>query len=207
MKNQLKSILLVFSVIMLTANANAELGLNYASYAKKKPSKSKASGDAASEKGDFVIQADFNLGTIYSGYSSDDIYYFDGYSRFTPGFTVNFDYNVHQYAGVGAYAGMNFNKDFFMIGVGARGVFHWWQLLDDKVNADLKADKIDFYLPLHLGVKMISWRGDYADKVRVRFNGGSGLGFRYYFIPTIGMNLEWGWQELSWAKIGVQFKI
>lgn len=205
MKNQLKTMLVVLSVIMLTLPSKAEMGISYANLMKDtKKSKSKASGDAASEKGDFVIQADFNLGTIYSGYG----YGWGGYSRFTPGFTMNFDYNVHQYAGVGAYVGMNFNKNFFMIGVGARGVFHWWQLLDDKVSADLKADKIDFYLPLHLGVKMISWRHDLIDdKMRVRFNGGSGLGFRYYFTPKIGVNLEWGWQELSWAKIGVQFKL
>jgi hypothetical protein len=203
MKNQIKTMMVVLSVIMLTLPTKAELGVSYASIAKdSKKSKSKASGDAASEKGDFVIQADFNLGAIYSGYG------LVGYGGFTPGFTANLDYNVHQYAGVGAYAGMNFNKNFFMIGVGARGVFHWWQLLDDKVDADLKADKIDFYLPLHLGVKMWKWRDDYFDdKMSVKFNGGTGLGFRYYFTPKIGMNLEWGWQELSWAKIGVQFKL
>lgn len=200
MRNQLKSILVVLSVMMLTMAAQAEVGLNYANYAKKKTSKSKASGDAASEKGDFVIQADFNIGGTYR-------YLYGG---FAPGVTLNLDYNVHQYAGVGAYAAANFSKYYTQFAVGARGVFHWWQLLDDKIDADLKADKIDFYLPLHLGVRMVKYKDDvwYDDnKLYVNFNAGSGLGFRYYFIPSIGMNLEWGWQELSWAKIGVQFKI
>ena len=39
------------------------------------------------------------------------------------------------------------------------------------------------------------------------FNGGGGLGFRYYFVKQFGINLEWGWQEMSYAKLGFTFQL
>ena len=200
MKNQLKLFLLAFAVVTFAFSANAELGLNYASYAKDSKTKSSGGGGGAAAKGNFIIQADFNLGSTHPG--SKKWGYWGGGYGFVPGFTLNLDYNVHDYASVGGYIGYGARYKIHHIAVGARGSFHWWQLLDDKVSADLKSDKIDFYLPVHLGVYMYAGGG-----VNAHFNGGAGLGFRYYFVDNIGVNLEWGRQEMSYAKIGVQFKL
>ncbi|HNM67149.1 MAG TPA: hypothetical protein PKN16_06635 [Chitinophagales bacterium] len=196
MKNQLKFLLFALTLITLSYSANAELGLNYASFSAKGDKKSDSnSGGGAAAKGNFIIQADFNLGSTHPGFR----YYYGG---FVPGFTLNLDYNVHDYASVGAYIGYGARYRLHHLAVGARGSFHWWQLLDDKVSADLKSDKIDIYMPVHLGVYMYMGGGTTA-----RFNGGAGFGFRYYFIDNIGVNVEFGRQEMSWAKLGFQFKL
>ncbi|MEZ5037005.1 MAG: hypothetical protein R2760_05885 [Chitinophagales bacterium] len=160
-----------------------------------KKTKSESSSSAAS-KGMLIIQPDLNLGD-HGGFSKNS-----GGVGFIPGFTLNVEYGVHDYVSVGGYFGYGARNKAHHIAVGARGTFHWWQLLDDKVSADLKSDKIDFYMPVHLGVYMYMGGGTTA-----RFNGGAGLGFRYYFVDNIGVNMEWGRQEMSWAKIGVQFKL
>jgi hypothetical protein len=47
-------------------------------------------------------------------------------------------------------------------------------------------------------------RANYIDNIwRVGGNGGGGLGFRYYFVKEFGVNLEWGWMEMSWMKFGL----
>ncbi|MCB0513885.1 MAG: hypothetical protein KDC60_05600 [Bacteroidetes bacterium] len=202
MKNQMKLLMLAFAIVAFTFSANAELGLKYSALAKEKKTAS-TSGSGAAAKGNFIIQADFNLGSTHPGLRTGGYwggYY--GYGGFVPGFTLNLDYNVHDYASVGGYIGYGARHGLHHLAVGARGTFHWWQLLDDKVSADLKSDKIDFYMPVHLGVYMYMGGGTTA-----RFNGGAGLGFRYYFVDNIGVNMEWGRQEMSWAKIGVQFKL
>jgi hypothetical protein len=162
----------------------------------------------AVEKGDFVLQPSLNIGG-YGGYA--------GYGGFGIGATLNADFAVHDYVSVGPFVGFNvrnqsnFDYKYSRLGVGARGVFHWWQLLDDKVSKDLKADKIDFYLPLYVGAYFSNTTidGQKYDEYDNR-NGvlaGAGLGFRYYFKPAFGVSLEWGWQEMSWAKLGVAIKM
>lgn len=161
----------------------------------------------ASEKGDIVLQPNLNLGG-YGGYA--------GYSGFGIGATLNADFAVHDYVSVGPWVGFtsrsqNLNDyKYNRIGFGARGVFHWWQLLDDKVQKDLKSDKIDFYLPVHLGYYLgyVSINGENLKGYNGDgFNAGSGLGIRYYFNEKIGLGFEWGWQEMSWSKLGVAIKL
>ena len=161
-----------------------------------KKTKSESSSSAAS-KGMLIIQPDLNLGD-HGGFSKNS-----GGVGFIPGFTLNVEYGVHDYVSVGGYFGYGARNKAHHIAVGARGVFHWWQLLDDKVSKDLKSDKIDFYLPLYMGVHI----GAGYSAINTNFGMGSGLGLRYYFTDKIGMNLEWGWMEMSVAKIGVQFKL
>lgn len=158
----------------------------------------------AIEKGNFIIQPSLNLGGWgISGW---------GYGGFNLGATANLEYAVHDYVSVGGYVGFNslLNSDakFNRIGFGARGVFHFWQLIDDKVDKDLKSDKIDFYLPVHLGYHIYKfgdntlWGGSTG-----QFRMGTGLGIRYYFSPKIGVAFETGGMEMSWAKIGVAIKL
>lgn len=198
MRNQFKAILVALSVMMLTMPLKAEIGLNYAAMAKK-TGKGGGSGSGAAHKGMIVLQPDINLGD-HGGWNNR------GWAgrTFIPGFTFNADFGVHDYVSVGPYVGFGGRSGVFHIAAGARCSFHWWQLLDDKVGKDLKSDKIDFYLPAYLGFNAFKVR-DF--KGQFNFGGGAGLGFRYYFIENMGVNLEFGWMEMSYAKIGVQFKI
>lgn len=165
------------------------------------------SSSFASEKGDFILQPNLNLGG-WGGYA--------GYGGFGIGATLNGEYAVHDYASVGAWVGYNIrnvsNADYkySRLGFGVRGVFHFWQLIDDKVSKDLKSDKIDFYLPAHLGYYTSNVRIDGNKLEGYKGNGasyGMGLGLRYYFTEKIGLGFEVGGMEMSWAKLGVAIKL
>lgn len=153
----------------------------------------------AVEKGDFVIQPNLNLGNY--GYRGP------GGNGF--GATLNFDFAVHDYVSVGPYVGFNHVKakgwdwKYNRIGFGGRAIFHFWQLIDDKVQKDLKSDKIDWYVPFHLGYSL--YKGDFVDGGD--FTWGLGMGFRYYFNDKIGIGVEFGGMELSPAKLGVAIKL
>jgi len=156
----------------------------------------------AIEKGSFVIQPDLNLG----GYG------LVGWGGFGFGATLNLEYAVHDYASVGGYVGYSTiarsGTNFHRIGFGARGVFHFWNLIDDKTSGNLRSDVVDFYFPLHLGYhiykfdKSYYWAGSSG-----KFRMGAGLGVRYFFNEKIGINLEVGGMEMSWSKLGVTIKL
>lgn len=177
-------------------HASENLGLNLQHFGDLSVSGAKASdGGGSVHKGMIILQPDFNMGSHGS---------FGGFGgEFIPGFTFNADFGVHDYVSVGPFVGLGGKNNYMEMAIGARGVFHWWQLLDDKVNKDLLSDKIDFYLPVHMGVYMgrFDFNGN-GSEWDADFNAGSGLGFRYYFVKQFGVNLEWGWMELSWAKFG-----
>lgn len=155
----------------------------------------------AVEKGDIVIQPSLNLGN----------YAFRGPGGNGVGATLNVDFAVHDYVSVGPFVGFNAlrykvyggKNSYSRIGFGARGVFHFWQLIDDNAAKDLKSDKIDFYLPLHLGYSV--YAGDVVENGD--FAMGLGLGIRYYFNDKIGIEFEGGGMELSYAKLGVAIKL
>jgi hypothetical protein len=215
MKN-VKKLFIVTAIVMFAFDSfSEELGLKLSnlqyksSYVSAKKEK-KTSGGAA-HSGMVVLQADFNLG---SHGTFGAWYWGPGYpvrSNFVPGFTFNADFGVHDYASVGPYIGFGGRSGYFQMALGVRGVFHWWQLLDDKVASDLHSDKIDFYIPIHLGVMMDRFKirpfPSASTSWHAAFNGGGGIGFRYYFVKQFGINMELGWQEMSYAKLGFTFQI
>lgn len=163
----------------------------------------------AVEKGDFKMNVTTNLGHhsyIGSGYIGK-------YNGFVPGVTMNMDYAVSPYFSFGgwfAFSGKKIKDTDFKyryFGVGARGVFHLYQLISEKGNTGLDADKFDLYIPLAIG-------GGFQLKDKnnptSKFGGGaivgSGVGATYYFVDHIGANLEVGYNEASYAKFGLSFK-
>lgn len=163
----------------------------------------------AVEKGDFVIQPSLNLGGFgYSGFSGG----------FNLGVTANLEYTVHDYVSVGGYVGYNSSINsvysYSRIGFGARGIFHFWELIENATGSDLKSDKLDIYLPVHLGYHIYRFDSKYTNQYggvyspkSGQFRAGGGLGIRYYFNPSIAAALEVGAMEMSWAKIGVAIKL
>jgi hypothetical protein len=122
------------------------------------------------------------------------------------GVMLNIDYAVHDYVSVGGYFGFTGNDNLRQFGAGARGVFHWWQLLDDRRPRDLKSDKVDFYLPFFVGSKDRS-RLPMAQKFDPDWFPGIGVGIRYYFNDKVGLAFEFGGMEMSTAKLGVSIKL
>lgn len=171
----------------------------------------------AVEKGDFHITVTTNLGH----HSFIPTYSLKGYG-FIPGVTMNMDFAASPYFSIGGwftFSGKSYTKDstsvFFNLkyrnfGVGVRGVFHLYQLISEKGNTKLDADKFDVYIPLSVGG---GFRLKSKNSILPEYNKfkggaivGSGIGMTYYFVEHIGANLEAGYCEGSYAKIGLAFK-
>ena len=154
-------------------------------------------------KGTILVSPNFNLG--YYGGFDDDLY--DGYGGFTPGGTVNVDIGVHDYVSVGPYVGFAGRNGFRNIAFGARGNFHFGQLIGDKKGVDLLTDKLDLYYYLGLGGRIATYKDldkDFYSPFSFGFS--SAVGARYYVADWIGVQAEFGITEMSFAKIGVTFK-
>jgi len=172
---------------------------------------------SAVEKGDFNTYITTNLGH----HSYIPTYSLSGLG-FIPGVTLNMDYAASPYFGIGGwftFSGKKYGNvtnslgvsvgslKYRSFGIGIRGVFHLYQLISEKGNTKLDADKFDVYIPLAVGggfrLKDKNIPGD-------KFGGGaivgSGIGMSYYFVEHIGGNLEAGYLEGSYAKIGLVFK-
>lgn len=172
----------------------------------------------AIEKGDFHINVTTNLGH----HSFIPVYSLKGLG-FIPGVTMNMDYAASPYFSIGGWftfsgrsytkadsASALFNFKYRSFGVGMRGVFHLYQLISEKGNTKLDADKFDVYIPLSVGGGFRLKSKGSAMPDYQKFKGGaivgSGIGMTYYFVEHIGANIEGGYCEGSYAKIGLAFK-
>jgi hypothetical protein len=126
---------------------------------------------------------------------------------FRPTVSFSADFGVHDYVSVGPYVGMRFYGDGVnAFGFGARGSFHWWQLLDDKVAADLKQDQLELYYTLYLGGNVVTVRDWGSDG---RFGWGSTLGLRWYPNANNRFALfgEFGASPITFTTIGCTIKV
>ena len=147
---------------------------------------------------------------MYSGFGYDY-----AYTGLIPGVTVNLDYNVHKYVSVGVAYSVAFQKftksNVFYLehAFGARSSFHWWQMLADKSDGRLLADKIDFDIHVHVGGFLLTEKNINTGKKlkQLGVNAGGGIGFKYYFVRNFGVAIDAGYEEASWLKIGLAFKI
>jgi hypothetical protein len=179
-----------------------------------KRERSRPSGDGASAKGNVVIQPALNFGH-HLGFGKLD-YAGNAYgSGLVPGVTLNLDANVHDYISVGVYYGAAFrnysttNVSYFANAFGVRTAFHWWQLLDDKSDADLFSSHVDFDVHAHFGAYLATFKDKTLGiKSKAKgFSAGGGIAMRYYFVEHFGVALEFGYEEASWAKLGFAIKI
>ena len=164
----------------------------------------------AFEKGDVMISPGVGLGVYGVGYSVG----------FAVPVMLNFDIGVHDYVSVGAYGGFwtrkwnyGFNDDYRFTSshFGARASFHFWQLIDDKVSADLKGDKLDIYVTPWLGYnlrtsKYLGSASTYNFGWGNRFQGGAQVGVRYFLSDNFGFFGEWGGTPTAYANLGMTFK-
>ena len=181
----------------------------------------------AVEKGDFHATLTTNLGH-HSFIPTYDLKAYNPVKGkfekfgFIPGVTLNMDYAASPYFSIGGwftFSGRAYTKDsssvlfdlkYRSFGIGVRGVFHLYQLISEKGNAKLEADKFDVYIPLSIGggFRLKSKQTTLPEYQKVKGGAivGSGIGVTYYFVEHIGANLEAGYCEGSYAKIGLAFK-
>jgi len=161
------------------------LGIIFSNYAQ----------DKCFQKGNVLLNPGIGLGSNYSSYTG-----------FQPSLSFSADIGVHDYVSAGPYVGASFFKDATGIDVGGRANFHWWQLLDDKVSADLKQSQFELYSTLWLGVEFITFKD--AENTGV-FDAGFTLGARWYpnSNDRFALHGEFGYTPVSFSTIGATIKI
>ena len=216
MKFTIKSFLLCFSFMLVSMQMFAEEKECTTTEFVKREKKDKEFSleGGASAKNNFVIQPTLNIGH-HLGFAELN-YAGNRYGNgLLLGMTLNLDYNVHDYISIGVYYGVAFknykdnNVAYLGQAVGARGAFHWWQLIDDKSDKDLFSEKLDFDFHAHLGAYILSYKDKALDSKTKKYglNAGGGIGLRYYFVDHFGVAIEAGYEEASWGKIGFAIKI
>lgn len=161
----------------------------------------------AFQAGDVLLSPGIGLGVYGVGYGLG----------FAVPVVFNADVGVHDYVSVGAYAGFWTtgwtNYRWNSTHVGGRASFHFWPLLDENVDADLRSDKLDVYITGWLGYNLRTARytGPGSDPDLYswgnRFQGGAQAGIRYFFNDFIGVFGEVGGTPTSFTNAGVTFKI
>lgn len=132
------------------------------------------------------------------------------------------EFGVHKYVGIGFTTGIGGRSGYywgggpwwggsrgysgeFNIPIGVIGNFHFYQLIDDKVSADIHSDKLDIYGGLNIGSGIAILYGNGGQVIPIAF-GGVQVGARYYFTPKFGVNLEVGYGK-SFVNGGICFKL
>ena len=148
------------------------------------------------QKGNVLLSPGVGIGSNYGLF----------YNGFRPSVFFAADIGVHDYVSVGPYAGATFFSGATGVDFGARGSFHWWQLLDDKVSADLKQSQLDIYATLWMGGELFVFNG-YGNSGS--FDIGFTQGVRWYPKSNKRFALfgEFGYTPISYATIGATFKI
>ncbi len=162
------------------------------------------------EKGDNLFNAGFGLGYYNYGLGS-------GRTSSIPALEANLELGIHEYFGVGPYAGFaswNYNqgvsdRGYSILTVGGRGSFHYSKLLEELLDSDMNVEKLDLYVTLILGLEFRNYSGDWNDS---RNNSvgvfiGPILGARYYFSNNFGVYAEGGRGSLGFLKLGITLKI
>jgi hypothetical protein len=103
------------------------------------------------------------------------------------------------------YGVPGYNHSFSALYIGARGSYHFNELLN------LNTNKVDVYGGLSLGYRSFSWGDSYAGNgLGNGYGSGLYLGFhaggRYYFTQKVAAFLELGALGSSNARVGVTFK-
>ncbi len=133
---------------------------------------------------------------------------------------INFqgEFGIHKYVGLGFTTGIG-GRGGLLYGytgeinapIGMLVNFHFYQLIADKTQKNIHADKLDIYAGLNIGSGIAATfyrNNNNTDAVRIvpiAF-GGLHAGVRYYFKPRVGVNAEVGFGK-SIINAGFVFKI
>lgn len=166
--------------------------------------------DLAYDKGDHLFNAGFGLGYYNYGFGF-------GRSFSIPAVEANFEIGIHEYIGIGPYAGFvswnytnpNFRGDFAIVTFGGRASFHYTTLLEELLETDLSSDVLDLYVTMILGAEFENYSGDfesnYDDQTSVFL--GPVVGARYYISKSFGVYAEGGRGSFSFLKLGLSLKL
>ena len=140
------------------------------------------------------------------------------YSPVTGQLSVEGEFGVHKYIGVGANIGFGggANRFFILKGsikgsinvpVGVLANFHFYQLIEDQSGANLHAEALDVFVGANVGTGLGAiFYNNASDQVVPLAYGGLHVGARWYFSPNIGLSGQFGFGK-SLVDLGVVFKL
>ena len=133
---------------------------------------------------------------------------------------INFqgEFGIHKYVGLGFTTGiggrggaLNGYNGEINAPIGMLVNFHFYQLIADKTDKNIHADKLDIYAGANIGSGIAATfyrNSNNPDALRIipiAF-GGLHAGIRYYFKPKVGVNAEIGFGK-SLVNAGFVFKL
>jgi len=150
------------------------------------------------------------IGTSFLTYSY-------GYGSYVQGAPVmiSFEYGIHSYVGVSIYGGMMYRNpkinerryEQYLYAVGLRLNGHFYNVLDDLINANLRSDIVDIYLSVSLGMDhMVT---DLPINPKTVYYIGGCIGLRVYPFKSkrVGVMTEIGHLVITPLLLGVTFKL
>ncbi|HET6244768.1 MAG: hypothetical protein H0V01_01110 [Bacteroidetes bacterium] len=184
---------------------------------------------SAYDKGDILLSAGVSLGAFGVDRSFRRIST-ESRGTFVP-FFLNAEYVFHPSFSAGPYMayygyGYNYsiaNVDLFRhtnsFAFGARGSWHFLEMLNEVLDTEVDATRWDFYATLHLGFQVNTLT---TDDIPSRRNGGPNtkittsntrlnlapvIGARYMVNERLGFMAEIGRGPLAFSSLGLTFKL
>jgi len=151
-----------------------------------------------------------SIGTSFLTYSY-------GYGNYVQGAPVmiSFEYGIHSYVGVSIYGGMmyrnpkineyRYKQSLYAAGIRVNG--HFYNVLDDFINADLKSNIVDIYTFVSLGMDHTVTDLPINPKTVYYISGGIGLKAYPFKLKRIGVMTEIGHSVITPLLLGVTFKL
>ena len=223
MKKSLK-LFTVLAIVMFTSNTFAEeLGLKISNLNLTAPAakskKSSGGGKAFDGKGSKQISIGvglssyigaFGKGGFYSYLGNRGYYYGRGAFWYSGTLSVQAEFGVHDYVGVGLVTGLGGRAlgggGALYVPVGVLANFHFFQLIADKKGLGI-GDNLDLYVGLNfgtgLGVNLSKGGGNSVGGI---IFAGPQFGVKYFFNPKIGVYGEFGYGK-SVFEAGVSIKL
>lgn len=157
-------------------------------------------------------------GSHFLNISPGNNYFAGVYSPITGQFSVQAEWGIHKYVGLGLTTGIGGGAGIGRFGlfttaapqmnipIGIISNFHFYQLIADKTGKDIKADKLDVYAGLNLGTGVgLFFPGTGVEPTALVFAGPQ-VGVRYFFNDKMAVNGEVGYGK-TWINAGLTFKL
>ncbi|CAN5339408.1 hypothetical protein BH09BAC1_BH09BAC1_25250 [soil metagenome] len=159
-----------------------------------------------------------------------DSYYFSGngsglgrnwYQPTTLQANYQLEFGISEYVGLGFTTGVGFGGSWnksattsyssieVNVPIGFIANFHFYQLIDDKVNKDIHADKLDIYFGANIGSGLALLHNTYIysddnEALAILF-GGFQTGIRYYVTEKLAVHVETGYGK-SFFTAGITLR-
>ncbi len=138
------------------------------------------------------------------------------YAPVTGQLTVEGEFGIHQYVGVGFMSGFGGGvgtlggyAGSLNVPIGFLANFHFYQFIGDKTGKDLYQSKLDVFVGVSVGtgVGVIFYDSSLLnDQVLPLAFGGPHVGARWYFAENMGLTGQFGFGK-SLVDVGLVFKL